>query len=1247
MSDKAARRARFEGVFDQIADELLAYLKGEGMPAEAVAWYRKNLYHNVPGGKLNRGLSVVDTYEIQKGSALSDDEYFHAALLGWCVELLQGFFLVSDDLMDASITRRGQPCWYRVPGVGNIAINDSFMLEAAIYYLLKKHFRSAPYYVDLLELFLETTFQTELGQLIDLITAPEDHVDLSKFSLEKHHLIVVYKTAFYSFYLPVALAMRMAGIADKAAYDAALAILIPMGEYFQVQDDYLDAYAPPEVLGKIGTDILDNKCSWNVNTALKFATPEQRTVLDANYGKKDGEAEARVKAVFSEEPIAIPRRFEAYEAESYARINGLIEGLDEALGVSKDVFRSFLEKVYKRQKPLRATALRHSGPDVRVATLRPASRAFDAACRRSISRQQGHDPRRTVDETMASMRGRGRGRGGGSGGAGEPVKRGSWRNGPPPATFSGRGGTAAAGGARLSLGEHGESRRGFQTDAEIAASSRPVERELQRWQPDSEPDPTPAQAARASPAPSSGGAGGGADVSAGGAGAGATSWTGLMSEPNVPWDQFETNERLFGAKTDYEDELYTTKLDRSAPDYRRREREADRLAGEIMSNPVGHAVVADDRGIADDTQDDEAKYSGVSRKSANAYVPPYLRKQTGEGAVRPTAPATPAPGFTPTADAETTPVPTPAATAKATPPPPPQTTQPVALPPALAQPAKSANGNAAQPNGAIAAGAADMVDPAIMASGPSEADSAAPAAVPVANGSAAPTIEVSKDPKSRPNLVDEARRHYKDELERAEAKKQSMVKDERLRMIAQFKSFQTSFKFKAPIPEDILPILTKDEEKQKQLAAAALATKAAPPPAAPSTPAKFAAASNNVRSPPSSTQRTPGRMVIQDIPPFKGRSPQPAAPRGPPLPVPESAKEDIRLAASPTPSGGSTSPAAPAAPLAAATAATPSDAAQAAKLNPKASAFVFKPNPAAAAFRPAGEPAAAATPMSPPPPASARGSFSAASAVPAAASSSSSAAAVPRNPFFGANVPKPINHVARDDFNPFKHGSVPPATSVSPQWPYTGRKFASAFAPVHPGPMPLPPQAYDDEPGAQSAHAAAPPMMPLPPNYPPFFRYQPGMPPPQIQGAMGSMPPTPMFSPGQGYAHLPTQNMGSPPHMPAQPNGMPMYYGMPGQPHFMQGQMGYPPGARPGPGGAMGGPGGPGGPMPPGGPGGPGGPAHVQQGPPQPGMYFGGVPAQGTPQMHPARPFSGHPTPQPGYNALPPMPQSSFEGGPR
>ncbi|KAF8546845.1 Polyprenyl synthetase, partial [Imleria badia] len=276
------------------------------MPPEAVEWYRRNLDSNVPGGKLNRGMSVVDSVEILWGRALTDNEYFKAALLGWCIELLQAFFLVADDMMDQSITRRGQPCWYRVQGVGNIAINDAIMLEGAIYHLLKVHFRSETYYVHLLELFHDTTFQTEMGQSVDLITAPEDHVDLAKFSLKKHAFIVQYKTAYYSFYLSVALAMRVCGVPESydvkgetvRPYDVALSILLPLGEYFQIQDDFLDYAGTPEQIGKIGTDIVDNKCSWCVNVALEVATPEQRAVLDANYGCKDADKEARVKEVF-------------------------------------------------------------------------------------------------------------------------------------------------------------------------------------------------------------------------------------------------------------------------------------------------------------------------------------------------------------------------------------------------------------------------------------------------------------------------------------------------------------------------------------------------------------------------------------------------------------------------------------------------------------------------------------------------------------------------------------------------------------------------------------------------------------------------------------------------------------------------------------------------------------------------------------------------------------------------------------
>jgi farnesyl diphosphate synthase len=304
--------------------------------------------HNTLGGKCNRGMSVVDTTEILLGRPLDLDEAFKSATLGWTIELLQAFFLVSDDIMDDSKTRRGSPCWYRMPNVGMIAINDAFMLESSIYVLLKKYFREHKSYVDFLELYHEVTFQTELGQTCDLLTAPEDRVDLDNFSMEKFTFIVIYKTAYYSFYLPVALALHYIGLATPNNLKQAHDILIPMGEYFQAQDDYLDCYADPETLGKIGTDIQDNKCSWLVNQALTKVSPEQRKVLEENYGRKNADNEAKVKEVYTE--LKLDEHYLKFEEERVGKLRELISAVDESQGLKKEVFEEFLKKIYKRQK---------------------------------------------------------------------------------------------------------------------------------------------------------------------------------------------------------------------------------------------------------------------------------------------------------------------------------------------------------------------------------------------------------------------------------------------------------------------------------------------------------------------------------------------------------------------------------------------------------------------------------------------------------------------------------------------------------------------------------------------------------------------------------------------------------------------------------------------------------------------------------------------------------------------------------
>jgi PAB1-binding protein PBP1 len=74
-----------------------------------------------------------------------------------------------------------------------------------------------------------------------------------------------------------------------------------------------------------------------------------------------------------------------------------------------------------------------------------------------------------------------------------------------------------------------------------------------------------------------------------------------------PWDQFEANEKLFGTRTDFDEEIYTTKLDRSGKDFKERERKAEALAREIMASSSANPHVQEERGgpMVDDSGMDE------------------------------------------------------------------------------------------------------------------------------------------------------------------------------------------------------------------------------------------------------------------------------------------------------------------------------------------------------------------------------------------------------------------------------------------------------------------------------------------------------------------------------------------------------------------------------------------------------------------------------------------------------------------
>lgn len=119
----------------------------------------------------------------------------------------------------------------------------------------------------------------------------------------------------------------------------------------------------------------------------------------------------------------------------------------------------------------------------------------------------------------------------------------------------------------------------FRTDSAISGNRNQGERVLQKWVPDG---PVATEGGLESASKSKGGA----------------------------WDQFAENERRFGLTTDYDENIYTTAIDKSHPMYKQRLAEADKKAKEIERSVTNNAHVAEERitdNLTGDGGDEEDK----------------------------------------------------------------------------------------------------------------------------------------------------------------------------------------------------------------------------------------------------------------------------------------------------------------------------------------------------------------------------------------------------------------------------------------------------------------------------------------------------------------------------------------------------------------------------------------------------------------------------------------------------------------
>lgn len=195
--------------------------------------------------------------------------------------------------------------------------------------------------------------RTELGQLLDLLTAPPNALqcNLDKFNDEIYQKIVRFKTAYYSFTLPVFACLIATNRTDPPNdLEMLERALIEMGEFFQIQDDYLDCYGDPNIMGKIGTDIQEGKCSWLVVTALKSHKLDsaKHAILAEHYGKHNKESETIIKSLYRD--IGLESEFHQLELETEGRIKNIIAELSSSNPALGSIAEMFANRIFHRKK---------------------------------------------------------------------------------------------------------------------------------------------------------------------------------------------------------------------------------------------------------------------------------------------------------------------------------------------------------------------------------------------------------------------------------------------------------------------------------------------------------------------------------------------------------------------------------------------------------------------------------------------------------------------------------------------------------------------------------------------------------------------------------------------------------------------------------------------------------------------------------------------------------------------------------
>lgn len=186
------------------------------------------------------------------------------------VEIFHNFTLMHDDIMDSAPLRRGSATVHNKWNTNTAILSGDAMMILA-YQALESY--KDPLFRKLNSLFSKTAIEVCKGQQYDLDFETQSEVTQGDY-LEMIRL----KTAVL-----VGCSLKMGALiggANQADSKNLYDFGVLLGIAFQIQDDYLDAYANPESFGKqLSGDIIENKKTILYHQAMENGSSKEKTTL--------------------------------------------------------------------------------------------------------------------------------------------------------------------------------------------------------------------------------------------------------------------------------------------------------------------------------------------------------------------------------------------------------------------------------------------------------------------------------------------------------------------------------------------------------------------------------------------------------------------------------------------------------------------------------------------------------------------------------------------------------------------------------------------------------------------------------------------------------------------------------------------------------------------------------------------------------------------------------------------------------